>query len=199
MTRHLLAAVMTGALAFAAPAFAADTYTFDKGHTRIGFSWNHMGMSTQQARFASFDGEVVFDAEKPENSKVTLTIDPASVDSGVTKLDEHFKSEDFFNVAANPKITFTSTSVRKTGTRFFQIAGNLTIKGRTLPVTLDATLNHNGDHPLAGFVKAYAGMNWQGWSARTNVSRTAFDLGKYVPLTNDTIEIAIEAELKQKK
>jgi polyisoprenoid-binding protein YceI len=180
-------------------AFAADAYTFDKSHSRIVFTWNHLGMSNQSARFASFDGDIVFDAEKAENSKVSVTIDPASVVSDWKQLDEHFKGEDFFNVAKFPKATFVSTDVRKTGKNAYQITGNLTIKGKTMPVVLDSTLNYSGDHPLAGYVKALAGANYLGWSAKTRIRRTDFDLGLYAPMTSDTIDITIESEMRQKK
>jgi polyisoprenoid-binding protein YceI len=200
MIRRMLGASLAMLLlASTSIASAADAYTFDKGHSRIVFTWNHLGMSNQSARFAGFDGDIAFDAEKAENSKVSVTIDPASVVSDWKQLDEHFKGEDFFNVAKFPKITFVSTEVRRTGKHTFQIVGNLTIKGKTLPVVLDSTLNYSGDHPLAGFVKAYAGANYLGWSAKARVRRTDFDLGLYAPMTSDTIDIAIESEMRQKK
>lgn len=189
----LLAAGMTAAQA------APDSFTFDKTHTKVMFSYFHVGMSTQYARFDTVDGDVVFDVEKPENSKVSVTIDPASVDTDVKPLDDHLKAEDFFNVAKYPKVTFVSTEVRKTGTKTYQIVGNLTMKGKTHPVTLDATLNHLGDHPLAGFIKAYAGATFAGFSARTRIRRSDFDLGLYAPLTSDVVDIIIETELRQKK
>ena len=200
MIRRMLAASLAMlAIAASSTASAADAYMFDKGHTRVVFTWNHLGMSNQSARFATVDGDIAFDAEKAENSKVSVTIDPASVVSDWKALDEHFKGEEFFNVAKFPKVTFVSTDVRKTGKNSYQITGNLTIKGKTQPVVLDSTLNYSGDHPLAGFVKAYAGANYLGWSARTRIRRTDFDLGLYAPLTSDTIDIAIESEMRQKK
>ena len=198
MIRRLLGASFAAALAVAAvPAVAADAYTFDKNHSRIAFTWNHVGLSNQSARFGSFDGEILFDAEKPENSKVNITIDANSIDSGVKLFDEHLKGDGFFDVAKHPKATFVSTDVRKTGARSFQVTGNLTIKGKTRPVVLDATLNYTGDHPLAGYFKALAGSNWLGWSAHTRVRRSEFDLGQYAPLTSDTVDISIETELRQ--
>lgn len=203
MIRRMLGASIAMLALAASPhfssAFAADAYTFDKSHSRIVFTWNHVGMSNQSARFLSFDGDILFDADKAENSKVSVTIDPASVASDWKALDDHFKGEDFFNVAKFPKATFESTEVRKTGKHSYQITGNLTIKGKTMPVVLDSTLNHSGDHPLAGFVKALAGANYLGWSAKTRIRRSDFDLGLYAPLTSDTIDISIETEMRQKK
>ncbi|MFO1322374.1 MAG: YceI family protein [Burkholderiales bacterium] len=198
MIRTLLGTVVLAAGMTAAHA-APETFNFDKTHTKVIFAYSHVGMSNQYARFDSVDGEVVFDADKPENSKVSVTIDPASVDTDVKALDDHLKAEDFFNVAKYPKVTFVSTDVRKTGTKTYQITGTLTMKGKSHPVTLDATLNHIGDHPLAGFVKAYAGATYIGFSGKARIRRSDFDLGLYAPLTSDVVDIIIETEMRQKK
>ena len=137
-------ALASGLLAVAAlgsgtAAQAAGTYNFDKGHTKILFFWNHLGMSNQSARFDDFDGTVVFDPEKLENSKVDVTIKTASVDTDVPAFDDHLKSADFFNAEKHPEITFVSTAVRKTGQETGQVVGDLTINGVTKPVTLDVT------------------------------------------------------------
>lgn len=193
----LQALALTAALV-AQPALG-QTYGFDATHTKIMFVYNHLGMSNQYGRFDIGDGEVVFSADKMNEAKVNVTIDANSIDTDVAKLDEHLKSPDFFDTAKHPRIIFKSTSVKQTGNRSMQITGDLTIKGKTHPVVLDATLNHNGEHPLAKFVKAYAGANWISFSAKTRVRRTDFELGLYAPLTSDTVDIIIETELREKK
>lgn len=177
----------------------AQTYGFDATHTKIIFVYNHVGMSNQYGRFDIGDGEVVFAADKMAEAKVNVTIDANTIDTDVAKLDEHLKSPDFFDTAKHPRITFKSTSVKQTGNKSMQVTGDLTIKGKTHPVVLDATLNHNGEHPLAKFIKAYAGANWIAFSAKTRIRRTDFDLGLYAPLTSDTVDIIIETELREKK
>jgi len=185
-------------LAALAPSAQAQTFAFDPTHTKIMFAYSHLGMSQQYGRFDGFDGEITFNAEKMAESKVNVTIDVNSIDTDVAKLDEHLKSADFFDTAKHPKITFKSTSVKQTGSKSMQITGDLTIKGRTQSVVLDATLNHLGEHPLAKFVKAYAGSTWAGFSGVTRVRRSDFDLGLYAPLTSDTVDIIIETELRSK-
>jgi polyisoprenoid-binding protein YceI len=196
----LLVSGVCMALAQLAPLSAmADAYGFDKEHTKIVFVYNHLGMSNQYARFGAFDGDVDFTADKMDKSKVSITIDAASIDTDVAKLDEHLKSADFFDVEKHPKITFKSNEVRQTGAKSMQIVGDLTIKGKTKPVILDATFNYIGEHPLGKFIKAYAGVQYASFSAKTRVRRSDFDVGQYAPLTSDTVDIIIETELRLKK
>ncbi len=188
---------LVAALALGTAAQAANSYTFDKGHTKILFFWNHLGLSNQSARFDDFDGTLVFDPEKPETSKIDVTIKTASVDSDVPAFDDHLKSADFFNAEKHPEITFVSTTVRKTGTETGQVDGDLTINGVTKPVTLDVTFNFMGEHPLSAFNENYKGAQYVAFSARTRVLRSDFNVGLYAPLTSDTVDIMIETELRK--
>ena len=202
MIRFLLTKALpalTLAAGFIGHSAHAETYTFDQGHTKILFVYNHLGMSNQYGRFDGFDGEVVFVADKLAESKVNVTIDANSINTSVSKLDEHLKSPDFFDTAKNPKITFKSTGTKQTGNKSMQVTGDLTIKGKTQSVVLDVTVNYAGEHPLAKFAKAYAGAQYVAFSARTRVRRTDFDLGLYAPMTSDTVDIIIETEMREKK
>lgn len=185
------------ALAGGLPAAAADRYSFDTGHSQLVFTYNHLGLSTQHARFADFDGTVVFDPENPANSSVEVTIDPASVRTVTSLLDDDLKSANFFDVANHPTVTFKSTEVRQTGAATGLIIGDLTIKGITRPVTLNATFNFAGEHPLAPYMEWYAGAYYAAFSAHTTILRSDFDLGLYAPLTSDAVTIKIEAELRR--
>jgi polyisoprenoid-binding protein YceI len=187
------------AFAFAASAASAETYTFDKEHTKIIFTYNHLGMSNQYGRFDAFEGEVEFNPEKMNASRASVSIEVASIDTDVAKLDEHLRSEEFFDAAKHPKINFKSTEVRQSAAKGLQIMGDLTIKGKTRPVLLDATFNYIGEHPLAKVIKAYAGVQYASFSAKTRIRRSDFDVGLYAPFTSDTIDIIIETELRQKK
>jgi polyisoprenoid-binding protein YceI len=194
----MISATLLSALCLSAGAASADSYTFDKDHTKIVFVYNHLGMSNQYGRFDGFDGEVEFNAEKMNTGRANVSIDVASIDTDVPKLDEHLRSEEFFDAAKHPKITFKSTEMRQTGAKALQIVGDLTIKGKTRPVVLDATFNYIGEHPLAKFVKAYAGVQYASFSAKTRIRRSEFDVGLYAPLTSDSIDIIIETELRKK-
>ncbi len=188
---------IVAALALGTAAQAANSYTFDKGHTKILFFWNHLGLSNQSARFDDFDGTLVFDPEKPETSKIEVTIKTASVDSDVPAFDDHLRSSDFFNAEKHPEITFVSTAARKTGSKTGQVDGDLTVNGVTKPVTLDVTFNFMGEHPLSAYSENYKGAQYVAFSARTRVLRSDFNVGLYAPLTSDTIDIMIETELRK--
>lgn len=194
-----LAGGLTLGLAFGltATAKAADTYSFDKGHTKVLFFWNHLGMSNQSGRFDDIDGTLVFDAAKPETSKLDVTIKTASIDTDVEALDDHLKSADFFNADKHPEITFVSKAIRKTSIDSGQVDGDLTINGVTQPVTLDVTFNFMGEHPLSAFNENYKDAQYASFSARTQILRSAFNVGLYAPLTSDTIDIMIETEFRK--
>jgi len=172
-----------------------QTYQFDKGHTQIRFSWNHVGLSEQSALFRDYSGTVTFDQEDVSNSSVSVTIDPASVDTGVADFDDHMKSSDFFHVEEHPEVTFETTDVVKTGPDSGRMTGDLTIKGITKPVTLDVTLNYAGEHPLAPFNEKYKGRQAAGFKATGRVLRSDFDLGRFAPLVSDWVDIEINTEL----
>lgn len=177
---------------------SADTYTFDRDHTHIAFSWNHLGISRQSARILDFDGTLDFDPSNPENGSVEVTMKVASLFTGVKVLDRDLKSSDFFDAARYPEITFKSTLIRVIGERSGEVAGDLTILGVTYPVVLQVRWNFSGDHPLGDINPAYKGKYVAGFSAVTTVLRSAWGLKRAVPLVSDEIEIAIEAEFLRK-
>lgn len=192
-----LGVLILGMTVFAGVA-SAETYAFDKNHSKIIFVYNHLGIANQYGRFNAFDGEVTFNPEKMAESEVSVAIDTASIDTGIAKLDEHLRSEEFFHATQNPKITFKSTEVRQTGAKSLQIVGDLTIRGKTRSVVLDAVLNFVGEHPLSKHFKSYEGAQYAGFSAKTRVRRTDFDVGMYAPMNSDVVDIIIETELRKK-
>ncbi|MEO1092650.1 MAG: YceI family protein [Pseudomonadota bacterium] len=195
-TRTLLAAGALTSLALGSAA-ATETYLFDTGHTEVRFSWDHVGISRQSAGFDTLDGTVTIVRDDVPQSAVDVTVDVASVNTGVPVFDEHLVSDDWFDAAAHPAITFESTGVRQVGPTEAMIDGDLTIKDITKPVTLTAKLNFDGPHPLGEFVDAYAGQHYVGFEARTTVLRSEWDLGGYAPLVSDAVEIVISTEMRR--
>lgn len=180
----LLAA--TASLAFAAPAFAADTYKLDASHTAITWHVDHFGFSTPSGKFMSAEGSVTLDKANPAASSVNVTIKMAEVNSGVAKLDEHLKAKDFFDVAQFPTATFTSTKVDVTGADTADVTGNLTLRGVTKPVTLKVKLNKLAENM---FKKQTAGF-----TATTTIKRSDFGISAYLPNLGDDVRIEIESE-----
>ncbi|UWP91564.1 YceI family protein [Aliiroseovarius crassostreae] len=193
--KQILLGTALASFAFTTAA-SADIYKFDPGHTEIHFYYNHAGLSDQHGQWKVIDGEVDFDPANVEATKVTVTIDPASIDTGVTALDEHLKSADFFDVETYPTITFTSTGVEQTGDNTINLTGDLTIKDNTKPITMAFTLNHNGAHPLGEFVEFYQG-EWIGVQGTGEMLRSDYGVGMFAPLTSDEVRLGISAELRK--
>ena len=144
---RLSTALILAAVA-AAPALAApESYALDAGHTFPRFSYSHFGYSTQLSRFNKTTGKIVFD-KAAKTGSVDITIDTKSVDTGFPLFNEHIQSADFLDTAQFPTATFKSTKVESTGNGKLKITGDLTIKGITKSVVLDATLNKASEHPI---------------------------------------------------
>lgn len=167
-------------------------YKTDTSHAYITFSYDHQGYSRPWLRWRSWTGDLNWNPSAPEQSSISVVIDAASIDSGVDKFDDHLKSPDFFEVAAHPQITFTSTSVTIDGPATAKVAGDLTVKGVTKPVTLDVKINRAADDD---FAKGYK----LGFSGKTAVKRSDFGVDKYTPFVGDDVEIVIEAEFVMPK
>ncbi|MBI2964719.1 MAG: polyisoprenoid-binding protein [Chloroflexi bacterium] len=168
-------------------------WTFDPAHSSAEFSVKHMVISTVRGRFSKVDVDIDFDEQQPERSHLATTIDVASIDTRESKRDDHLRSADFFDAANFPRITFESTRVTRTGDGRYALEGNLTIKGITRPVTLDAE--------LTGFGKDPWGNRRAGFSATTRVNRKDFGLTWNVALetggllVGEEVRISIDGEL----
>ncbi|MDV7639505.1 YceI family protein [Acinetobacter baumannii] len=178
-----LAVALASTVTLAAPV----DYKIDPTHTATVFSWNHFGFSTPSANFSDIQGVIKVDNAKPANSSVNVTIPLSSVNTNVPALDKEFQEEAWFNAAKYPNITFKSTKVETKDKKHFKITGDLTVKGITKPVVLDAVLNKKGEHPMAK-VPAI------GFNATTSFNRSDFGLGNYVPNVGDKITVNITTE-----
>ena len=147
------------------------TWQLDPAHTTIEFAVKHMMFTTVRGRFRNFSGSVRVDEQNPDKSGVEVDIDASSLDTGVADRDTHLRSADFLDVDNQPKIAFRSTRVegahKKEGDRF-RITGELTIRGTTMPVTLEATFEGLGKDPW--------GKQRAGFAARTEIDRREWGL-----------------------
>lgn len=116
---------------------AVGTWEIDPSHSLVGFTARHLMVAKVRGRFGSFSGTIEI-AEQPEDSSASVTLDAASIDTRDEKRDEHLRSPDFLDVANHPSLTFRSTGFRQTGKTSFELPGELTIRGVTKPVTLQA-------------------------------------------------------------
>ena len=184
MNTKLLIAIVGATLA--APALAADTYTIDPGHTHPGFEISHFGWSTQRGRFDKVSGKIALDRAAKTGS-VDVIIDVASVSTGVAKLDEHLKSEDFFNAAKYPTMNFKSKKIVFSGDKPASVEGELTLLGVTKPLTLVISAFQCAPNQ---FVKKEA----CGADATGTIKRTEFGMTKLAPALGDDVKLVINVE-----
>jgi polyisoprenoid-binding protein YceI len=171
----------------------AGTWTFDKNHTRLEFVARHM-LSKVRGRFTEFDGTVTI-AERPEDSHVEVEMQTASITTDTGMRDDHLRSDDFLEVDEHPIMWFRSTELRPTGENTFQLVGDLTIRGITRQVVLDAEFNGWGpgpspDRPPLAAFSAKTEINREDWDMTWNV---AVETGGF--LVSKKVQIEIETEL----
>ncbi len=186
MKLPLIAAALTTLVATSATA-APEKYILDNSHSQILFSYNHLGFSTTWSMFSGFGGEIMFDADAPASSSVSVSMPLKSMYTGWEKRFEHFMSPDFFDAKDDSMISFTSTGIEVTGEKTALITGDLVINGVSKPVVLDAVLNQAGEHPMAG-------KPWLGFTASTKILRSDFGVGKFAPYVGDELNVMISIE-----
>jgi polyisoprenoid-binding protein YceI len=174
---------------------AVGTYAIDTSHTELGFAVRHMAVSKVRGRFSTFSGTIEL-AENPADSRASVTIEAGSVDTRDENRDNHLRTNDFFDVENHPTWTFTSTSIKAVTPTEFTVTGDLTIRGVTKSVDLDASLE--------GVVKDPYGNHRVGFSASTTINREDFgvafgavlEAGGLVVAKKVDIQIELEAVLQ---
>jgi polyisoprenoid-binding protein YceI len=158
MTLRLAPLALMTALLMPAAASAAD-YTIDsKGaHASINFRIKHLGFSWLTGRFDTFGGTFSYDEKAPEASKVSVEIDTASVSSNHAERDKHLRSADFLDVEKFPKATFVSKKVEPAGAGKAKITGDLTLRGVTKEIVIDADYIGGGADPWGGTRAGFSG------------------------------------------
>ncbi len=179
---------------------AAETheYAVDPVHSEVGFKVKHL-VSKTPGRFEDYDGKVWLDpANVAGTLKIAATIQAASVNTQNEKRDSHLETADFFDVPNHPEITFESTSVKKTGDDTYEVAGNLTMRGVTKPVTLTAEVTGTGTNPWSG--QPMVGLDLTGTVNRKDYGinwNKALDAGGFVLGDDVRIEIHLEASVQK--
>ena len=174
---------------------AVGTYDIDVSHTRLGFAVRHMAVSKVRGEFKEFSGTLEL-AENPVDSKISVTLQAASVETKDENRDNHLRTNDFFDVENHPTWTFTSTAIRPVTVAEWHVDGDLSIRGVTKQVTLDATLE--------GVVQDPYGLHRVGFSATTTINRddfgvsfnAALEAGGLVVSKKVDIDLEVEATLR---
>ena len=182
-------------------------YQVDLNHARLRFSVVHLGLSHYELRFTDFQASLQLNKEQPEQSSITLTIDPNSVrsdyvgDYKATHQDSPFdtwnealaKSPKFLNAGEYPEISFVSTRVRPAGERSLEVEGNLTLLGTTKPMRLDVKIvGDAAEHP-------FSGVGAIGFSATGSFKRSDFGMTHLLnpPLVSDEVMVRFDGEFNQ--
>ena len=173
----------------------ADTFKINSAHSTIAFKVRHM-LGTAKGHFSKFKGTIEVNREHPEQSTVTVTIDAASIDTGIAKRDDHLRRE-LFNVARYPEIAFKSRGVKQTGANTGEIAGNLTMRGVTRPITLQVQLLSDPE----GLAKNPT-SRWRATTAPLKRSQFGLEFSKSaetVSMIADDVAVDIEIEAQRAK
>jgi polyisoprenoid-binding protein YceI len=177
----------------------AGAYKLDKAHASLLFRVDHLGFSMYTARFRQFDAQLQFDPANIPGSSVTVTIDPASIetdfpDPATHDFNAQLRGEQWLHTTQHREATFRSTSIEMTSPNTMRIHGDLTLRGVTRPMTLDGTFNGGyAGHPMDPNARI-------GFSARGALNRSEFGMGFGVPEpgsrigVGDRVEVVIEAE-----
>ena len=180
--------MLTGLLAAlsAGPALAGERFAIDPNHTLPMFEVSHLGFSTQIGRFDRTSGEIELDREK-KTGTVRVSIAADSINMGQAKWDDHMKSEDFFNVAKFPTITYSSDAIHFEGDKPVAAEGQLTLLGVTRPVNLKIERFTCGVNPIVKKDLCAADIV-------TTLKRSEFGMSKYLPGISDEVRVRVPVE-----
>jgi polyisoprenoid-binding protein YceI len=166
--RKSLIALAAGALLATVAHAESASYALDPAHTYVTFEVGHFGTSTNRGRFDKKEGTVQFD-RAGKSGKVDVTVDVASINTGFAAFEKHLKSPDLFNAEKFPTMKFVSDKFVFDGDKVSEIQGNLTLMGKTQPVTLKANQFNCYQNPMNK--REVCGGDFE-----TTIDRTAFGM-----------------------
>jgi polyisoprenoid-binding protein YceI len=172
-------------------------WQLDPYHTQVEFSAKHLGMMTVRGSFDEVSATADIDPEHPETASVEVTISAGSIRTNNPARDNDLRSANFLDVEHNPVITYKSNGVEPAGPDRYTLAGDLTIKGTTRPITLQVTkYGEFSDPGMMGHRIAY--------SASGAINRKDFGLSFNMVLdgrlvVSEEVQIAVEGELVEQQ
>jgi polyisoprenoid-binding protein YceI len=194
--------VLAAALFAAAPALAqgagpkiapagpktipAGAYVIDPLHTEVLFSVSHFGLSNFSGVLAGAEGALKLNPAKIGETRLEVSVATATALTPVEKLTGELRDPEWLDSAKYPKATFVSKTVTATGPDKADIAGELTLRGVTRPLTLHAKFVGAGQNPMK---KLYT----VGFDATGAIKRTEFGVSKYAPYIGDEVTLTIHA------
>jgi polyisoprenoid-binding protein YceI len=162
-------------------------------HSSVGFKVRHLVISSVTGHFKNIEGTVESDKDDFSDARVRFSAEVDSVDTGVEQRDNHLKSADFFDAANHPRLTFVSTRIEKKSDVDYIIHGDLTIRGTTKPIKLEAE--------FGGIQPDMYGRTVAGWELNGKIDRQQFGLKRSAVtetgsiVAGNDVKITISAEL----
>jgi polyisoprenoid-binding protein YceI len=164
------------------------TWTVDPAHSNIEFSVKHLGIATVRGAFNEFEGG--FEVGEDGSARARGTVNAASIDTNEDRRDAHLRSEDFFHAEVHPELSFESTEIRPLGEDAFLIHGELTMRGVTRPVVLEAELQGTETDPWGNervALEANGQLNRRDWGMTFNQA-----LGSGNMLVSDKVKLTLD-------
>ena len=182
---HLI--LVLGLLAIlSSSAYATETYKLDPGHTSIVFRVKHLGIAYVYGRFNGPTGTFVFDESSPSKSAIEVQAESKNVDTALEKRDTDLKSPDFFNAGEYPTISFKSKSVKRLKEAVYEVSGDLTLLGKTRPITIEVRDSGSGKDPWGGFRR--------GFETSFAIKRSDFGMDFMMGGVSDEVHLIVSVE-----
>jgi len=163
-------------------------WIIDPDHSGAAFSVRHMMIANVRGQFCKVGGTVYFDPLNITNSSIELSIDAASIFTGIGKRDDHLKSSDFLDVDKYPAITFISTRIHAVHGNKAQVSGDLTIHGITRQITVSVEFSGPVDDPLGD-------GSSMGFAVSAVINREDYGIMWNQPMANNGIMVSREVQL----
>ena len=187
MRKTLFALAAATLLAGAAQAATPNEYAVEPTHTFVTFEINHFGASVNRGRFEKKEGTVQFD-KAGKTGKVDISFEASSISTGTPAFDKHLQGADLFNAAQYPTLRFVSDKFNFDGDKVTSVAGQLTLLGKTGPVTLKANQFACYNHPM--LKREVCGGDFEG-----TLDRTAFGMDYGVQFGFDkNVKVIVQIE-----
>lgn len=187
MRKTLIAAALAATALVGSAHAEIATYSIDPTHTFVTFEVTHFGTSTNRGRFDKKEGTVQLD-KAGKTGKVELTLETGSIDTGTAAFDKHLQSDNFFNAAAFPTAKFVANKFSFNGDKVSEVAGQLTLLGKTLPIVLKASNFNCYTNPM--LKREVCGGDFE-----TTIQRSQWGMGWGIDLgIPDTVKLAVQVE-----
>jgi polyisoprenoid-binding protein YceI len=164
----------------------STTYTVEPTHTFVTFEARHFGTSTARGRFDKKDGSIAID-RTAKTGRAEITIDMNSINTGVAPFDKHLKSKDFFDADTHATAKFVGDKFTFDGNKVTEVAGTLTLLGKSQPVTLKGSNFNCYENPF--FKREVCGGDFE-----TTITRSAYGISYGLPGIPDNIRLLIQIE-----